>query len=327
MTKWTRRGINSDRAILTHSPCAESASKHSALRTESRARPGVTLIEILVVVAIIGILIGLLLPAIQNARESAANARCRSNLRNIGLACNAFLSDYGFYPRNTVRPRGTTPIDGQPSGNLSDWHSGTYESWIRQITPYIESSNTKTQDPIPVLGCPSDPRGPNYKHPAYGFTWYVGIYSNPSSENNGILIDDSRLKNAFTIGPSNVTDGATNTIMLGERPPPGDGQWGWWDSRCCNIDTNSPVTGDTYPYSSGRRGNCPKVATYRPSNYADDCAFNALWACHPRGANFCMGDGSVRTITYAAGNRVIGAGTILEALASRDGGESNVTDY
>jgi type II secretory pathway pseudopilin PulG len=286
-----------------------------------------SLIELLVVIGILAVLVGLLLPAVQMVRVAAAIMQCRNNLRNLGLACHNFHDASGYFPRSTVRPRGTTPIDGEPPGNLSKWGSGTYESWLRQVTPFIEQTNARVQDSIRLLGCPLDPRGTDFKMPAYGFTWYVGVYSNPGAVNNGILVDDSILPARLTVTSLSITDGTSSTILLAERPPPADGQWGWWDSACCIQDGHSPARGNTKIYSSGINGKCPDPAVYGPGQVLDNCAFNGLWATHAPGGNFCMGDGSVRTITFTAGNQVVGGATLLEVLASRSGGEVVGGDY
>ncbi len=292
----------------------------------AKRRGGFTMIEVLVVIAIVSILLALILPAVQRSREAARNMECRNKLRNVGLTFHTFHETYGYFPRNTIRPRGVTQINREPTGNLWEWKSGSFESWCRQVVPLLDRPKAIAQDAVLLLGCPSDPRGPGYKIPTYGFTWYVGVFSNRKNENNGIIVDDSDLKEPFTVSISNIWDGTSNTIMLGERPPPADGQWGWWDSECCLEDTISPIVGDRKFYSNGIFGSCPDQAYYRSGDVRDNCAFHSLSSSHSGGGNFCMGDGSVRSIAYHVAKTPCGKTTLLEALASRSGKEVT-SDY
>lgn len=80
-----------------------------------KARKGFTLIELLVVISIIALLIGLLLPALAAARNTARDAQCLSNQRQLGITINAYAVEYqGFLPNGF-------DVTGTPVTNSSQW--------------------------------------------------------------------------------------------------------------------------------------------------------------------------------------------------------------
>src|SRR5688572_17288262 len=69
-----------------------------------RADRGFTLIELLVVIAIIAILASLLLPTLAQSKEQGRRTRCKSNLRQLGLAITMYCQDNDDMPMSTVSP-------------------------------------------------------------------------------------------------------------------------------------------------------------------------------------------------------------------------------
>ena len=88
---------------------------------------GFTIVELLVVIAVIGVLVALLLPAVQQARGAARRAQCLSNLRQLGLAVNGYESFHGCLPPGniTIGPCCLTP---------------SYTTWTIAILPFLEQS-------------------------------------------------------------------------------------------------------------------------------------------------------------------------------------------
>jgi prepilin-type N-terminal cleavage/methylation domain-containing protein len=93
-----------------------------SVHSPHRPRDGFTLIELLVVIGIIALLMGLLLPAVQQARESANRISCANNLKQITLAMHSYHLNHLQLP-----PRCALPDSGA--------------SWAVLIMPYIEQDN------------------------------------------------------------------------------------------------------------------------------------------------------------------------------------------
>jgi prepilin-type N-terminal cleavage/methylation domain-containing protein len=116
-----------------------------------RRRIGFSLIEMLVVIAVISVLVGLLLPAVQKARESANRISCANNLKQIGLACRQYEMDNKSLPPTFKRDQGASwmvlILPYLEQGNL-------YKQWDLSKT-YYQQNDTARLSQVSVYFCPS----------------------------------------------------------------------------------------------------------------------------------------------------------------------------
>lgn len=207
-------------------------------------KPGFTLVELLVTIAIIGILVALLLPAIQSARESGRRTQCQNNLKQIGVAIQTHHEAEKHFPMGR---------------NRFDQYA---VSWAFFLMPYIEETtlyvtfdpkfrvfdyenNQTMRTPIDILACPSrrvaaaDRNFDNNDAPPLPGTLGVATLSDYAAnagidhmtgmttqqDSDGVFGGYSRadagpIFSGSRISARQVEDGMAHTIAVGERHLP-----------------------------------------------------------------------------------------------------------
>jgi prepilin-type N-terminal cleavage/methylation domain-containing protein/prepilin-type processing-associated H-X9-DG protein len=293
---------------------------------------GFSLIEVLVTIAIITILFGLVVSAVMSARESARRARCGQNLKQIGLALNAYASTFGTLP-------------------LGYGGGGNGISFLVSILPYTENNSLYNLIDMKVgpSGTIRNMSLASYLCPSDGFVRSDPQGATNYAGNQGSGVQEYGYNGAFSrsspVGLADFPDGASHTAAVSEwltgpntgavreprrsvfstaEPFRAQGQLELFAGSCSRLDLKtaplSPVVIGV-PWTHGDFGHSlyNHVMPVNSHHCLNGSLFQeGAWTAmsnHGRGANVLLVDGHVRFTNESL------AISVWRALGSRNGGE------
>ncbi len=201
---------------------------------------GFTLVELLVVIAVIGILIAMLLPAVQAARGAARRVSCCNNLRQIGIGLCAYHEALKSFPVGSTEHRSTYVMG--PQGPKYIGLDGRQLAWSAFLLPFIEygnvedtldlntpfDSNANQEGAARVLSayvCPSNPRSQmHFQNRAvcdyggiYGARLLAGVKFNHTPNGTMLYNEPTSI--------DDIVDGTSHTMIVSEDGKSTDMQW------------------------------------------------------------------------------------------------------
>lgn len=258
--------------------------KHTLLRRG--VRPAFTLVEVLVVLAIVGMVAALLLPAVQAAREASRRAQCAGRLRQVGLALAQYESLRGVFPAAFTR---------RPDHNVLTFllphleQQAVYDRFDLGSDWSAAANRAAREVDLPVFLCPTAPGGRRYVSDfAAGTLITSGVWSPLVA--TGRIRQRTDWTNLFsaTAGrctpAAEVRDGLSQSFMLFEcagRPQ----SW-----RAGRFEPGRTISGAAWADDQAPfwvHSVCNGAQMFGCSNN------NEIYAFHPDGANFLYGDASV----------------------------------
>lgn len=326
-------------------PASRADLRRPRLNRPTALLLGFTLVELLIVIAIIGILVALLLPAVQAARESARRASCLNNIRQLGIGLINYEQSKKKFPAGMEIDKSRLPSNGlcRTYADIMYLDKPAWWSWIVRILPDLEETSLYSSfnlnldafstagqtanhaaysQVVNLLACPDDPQAHRVGHPSCGgqiwcdraYTSYLGVtgtQGGPKAFQEVYKADGMFPDVNAGVELRSVTDGTSHTVFVGERPVVDyfntSGDFGWW---AAGYGFNWPPCG---------RGD--NILDSSEGLYAGDPQTGAdvfhWWSYHTEGAHFVFVDGSASLLSYSIDQ------SVMLALSSRNGADTS----
>lgn len=313
----------------------------SRLEYSQISRRGVTIVELLTVLAVTGVLLAVLLPAVQQAREVARRAHCLANMRQLGIAMHGYSETYGVLPPGIGVGGKSALVSMLPYlEQTAIYQAFDWSKWARDNVNVTIAMSQR----IPLFVCPSDSQLPISGATNYVVNGGTGLHVEGRFEGPfaPIIWIDSRMGGGC-VRVSDVTDGTTNTAAISEILIGGgsrDPRRALWDlptgmgspmesiklvKACEEWDTDRSQYFDGwsrgFPWTEGN----PPSTMYNHSNVPNSkscvnagdvlTSVYSSGSQHFGGANMCLVDGSVRFMSNSIDI------TVWQAIGTKSRGE------